>query len=174
MMRLAALLLVAPSVFGFSPAILKPSKLVSLRAEGETEAKAQSCGIQFYPGVFEPVVPNVRLTRSRDGTNGVAYFEFERPSMFDPKETIEETMQEAITAMRMIDEEGEISTNKIDANFVNGQPYGLSVQYVMQSMEEWDRFIRFMDNFAAASELGFADNSAGEDGGKQAAKSQAV
>ena len=94
--------------------------------------------------------------------------------MFDPKETIEETMQEAITAMRMIDEEGEISTNKIDANFVNGQPYGLSVQYVMQSMEEWDRFIRFMDNFAAASELGFADNSAGEDGGKQAAKSQAV
>jgi len=159
------------STTAFSPSILRrtTSRLVTLSAEAGSEAK--TCGIQFYPDVFEPVVPDIRLTRARDGTSGIAYFEFERPSMFDPKETIEETMQEAITAMRMVDDEGEILTNKIDANFVNGQPYGLSVQYVMQSMEEWERFMRFMDRYAESNELGFAGSSGGA-GSKP--KSQAV
>ena len=96
-----------------------------------------------------------QLTRARDGTNGVAYFTFDRPSMFDPKETVEETIQEAITAMRLVDEEGEIKSMDVSASFVNGQPVSLQVTHVMPTAEAWDRFIRFMDRYAAASELGF-------------------
>ena len=79
-----------------------------------------------------------QLTRSRDGTSGVAYFDFEQPSMFDPKANQEDTIQEAITAMRMVDAEGEISSTDVSASFVNGQPSALSVTYIMQSSDEWD------------------------------------
>lgn len=141
-------------------------------------------GIQFYDGRFESTVPNIRvryqsffsllgyppeltytnpflacyamqLTRARDGTNGIAYFNFDRPSMFDPKETVEETIQDAITSMRLVDEEGEIRTTDVSASFVNGQPVSLQVTHVMPTAESWERFIRFMDRYAAASELGF-------------------
>ena len=35
--------------------------------------------IQFFRGVAEPVVPDIRLTRSRDGRTGQALFVFEEP-----------------------------------------------------------------------------------------------
>ena len=35
--------------------------------------------IQFFRGVDEPVVPDIRLTRSRDGRTGQALFVFEQP-----------------------------------------------------------------------------------------------
>lgn len=97
----------------------------------------------------------IQLTRARDGTNGIAYFNFDRPSMFDPKETVEETIQDAITSMRLVDEEGEIRSTDVSASFVNGQPVSLQVTHVMPTAESWERFIRFMDRYAAASELGF-------------------
>lgn len=132
---------------------------------------AQGIGIQFYPGVFEPVVPNIRLTRSRDGTNGVAYFTFESPSMFDAKETMQETIQDAITAMRMVDDEGEISTSDVSAKFVNGLPVALAVTHTMQSAAAWERFIRFMDRYAEANGLGFAG---GNSSGNSKPRSQGV
>mmetsp|Transcript_45244 Transcript_45244/g.91306 ORF Transcript_45244/g.91306 Transcript_45244/m.91306 type:complete len:180 (+) Transcript_45244:92-631(+) len=164
--RWSAPLFFISHVLGFSPLVLhsKPSALLFSSPIGVS----QKCGIQFYPGFFEPVVPNIRLTRSRDGTNGVAYFEFDRPSMFDAKATIEETTQEAIASMRMIDDEGEITTTDISAKFVNGQPSALSVSFVMKSSEEWDRFIRFMDRYAESNELGFAGG--GDGGGGTATK----
>ena len=35
--------------------------------------------IQFFRGIDEPVVPDIRLTRSRDGRTGQATFVFEQP-----------------------------------------------------------------------------------------------
>ena len=35
--------------------------------------------IQFYEGTDEPVVPEIRLTRSKVGTTGQALFQFEKP-----------------------------------------------------------------------------------------------
>ena len=115
----------------------------------------------------------LKLTRARDGTSGVAYFDFDRPSMFDPKENQDEAMQEAITAMRMVDAVGEISSTDVSARFVNGQPSGLTVTYIMQSSDEWDRFMRFMDNYAASNDLGFAGGG-GDSGGQGSGRSQAV
>ena len=90
----------------------------------------------------------------------MAYFTFDRPSMFDPKETVEETIQDAITSMRLVDEEGEIKSTDVSASFVNGQPVSLQVTHVMPTAEKWERFIRFMDRYAAASELGFDGGAA--------------
>ena len=76
-----------------------------------------SAGISFYDGLYEPDVPDVKLTRSKDGENGVATFNFDKPSFFNC-EREEDVPQGAITAMTMEDEEGEISTANVSARFV--------------------------------------------------------
>jgi photosystem II 13kDa protein len=105
--------------------------------------------IQFSKGISEDVVPDVRLTRSKDGTNGTATFYFEKPKALGNDRTDE------ITGMYMIDEEGEISTREVKAKFINGQPEALEALYVMKSVAEWDRFIRFMERYAEENDLGF-------------------
>jgi photosystem II protein len=106
--------------------------------------------IQFSKGITEDVVPDVRLTRSKDGTNGTATFYFEKPRALGNDRT------DDITGMYMIDEEGEISTREVKAKFVNGQPEALEALYVMKSVEEWERFIRFMERYAEQNGLGFS------------------
>lgn len=105
--------------------------------------------IQFSKGITEDVVPDVRLTRSKDGTNGTATFYFENPK------ALSSTSTEDITGMYMIDEEGEISTREVKAKFVNGQPAALEALYAMKSEQEWNRFMRFMQRYAEENELGF-------------------
>ena len=53
--------------------------------------------IQFYEGTDEPVVPEIRLTRSKDGTTGQALFLFEKP------QALSSITDGEITGMRMID-----------------------------------------------------------------------
>ena len=105
--------------------------------------------IQFFPGVDEEVIPDVRLTKSRSGTQGTATFVFE-----DPKALTDSIGQEII-GMFMVDEEGQLSTREVKAKFVNGQPKALEGLYVMKSEEEWDRFMRFMERYAKEHDLGF-------------------
>jgi photosystem II protein len=106
--------------------------------------------IQFSKGIDEEVIPDVRLTRAKDGSNGTATFYFDKPKAFSTTSTDE------ITGMYMIDEEGEISTREVKAKFVNGQPAALEVLYLMKSVEEWERFLRFMERYAEENELGFS------------------
>lgn len=105
--------------------------------------------IQFSKGVTEEIVPDIRLTRSKDGTNGTATFYFQ-----NPKALSGESMEE-ITGMYLIDEEGELTTREVKAKFVNGQPEALEAFYAMKSVEEWDRFMRFMERYADEHGLGF-------------------
>ncbi len=105
--------------------------------------------IQFSRGIDEDVVPDVRLTRSRDGSNGTATFYFMRPKALDRNST------EEITGMYLIDSEGELVTREVKARFVNGQPEALEALYVMKSVEDWDRFMRFMERYAQEHDLGF-------------------
>lgn len=105
--------------------------------------------IQFSRGREEEVIPDVRLTRSRDGSNGTATFYFQNPRILTDKRT------EDITGMYMIDEEGEIVTREVKGKFVNGKPEALEVLYLMKSRDEWDRFMRFMERYAEEHELGF-------------------
>ena len=104
--------------------------------------------------VSPPSTPSTRR-RSKDGENGVATFNFDKPSFFNC-EREEDVPQGAITAMTMEDEEGEISTANVSARFVEGKPVGLLVRHEMRTLGEWDRFMRFMERYAEANGLGFA------------------
>lgn len=109
--------------------------------------------IQFSKGVTEDVIPDVRLTRARDGSNGTATFYFENPK------ALSQTSTDDITGMYLIDEEGELSTREVKAKFINGQPAALEAFYIMKSPEEWDRFMRFMERYAEENGLGFTKSS---------------
>jgi photosystem II reaction center protein Psb28 len=73
--------------------------------------------IQFIQGMDEQTIPDVRLTKSRDSTNGVAIFTFEQPSVFDSSAELG-----AITGFYMIDDEGVLQSVDVSAKFVNGKP----------------------------------------------------
>ena len=166
-MRQSLTLLLASSAAAFAPATT-PRAAIALRSSVKPTA-----GISFYDGLYEPDVPDVKLTRwrqrlakcddavstpsrrSKDGENGVATFNFYKPSFFNC-EREEDVPQGAITAMTMEDEEGEISTANVSARFVEGKPVGLLVRHEMKTPGEWDRFMRFMERYAEANGLGFA------------------
>jgi photosystem II 13kDa protein len=105
--------------------------------------------IQFSRGIDETVVPDVKLTRSKDGSRGTATFVFEQPKAFSGSGI------EAISGMFMVDEEGEIVTRDVKGRFINGQPSALEVLYIINSPAEWDRFIRFMERYGESNGLGF-------------------
>ena len=104
--------------------------------------------IQFARGVAEPVIPDVRLTRAKDGSDGTATFYFDHPQALS-QAGIE------ITGMYLVDEEGEMVSRDVNGKFVNGEPAGIEALYVMKSEADWDRFMRFMNRYAERNGLGF-------------------
>lgn len=106
--------------------------------------------IQFSRGTAETVIPDVRLTRSRDGSNGTATFYFDHP------DALAQDYTQDVTGMYLIDEEGELVSREVKAKFVNGEPAAIEAMYVMKSVEEWDRFMRFMERYAEQNGLGFS------------------
>lgn len=107
--------------------------------------------IQFIRGIDEKVIPNVKLTRSRDGNTGTATFRFNNPDI------IQLNMQEKgdIQGMYMKDEEGELMTTEVNAKFINGKPQGIESTYIIKNANEWDRFMRFMERYANNNNLSF-------------------
>lgn len=109
--------------------------------------------IQFFRGEDEPTVPDIRLTRSRDGRTGQAFFVFEEPKALAP-----ETMGD-ITGMYMLDEEGELVTREVKARFVNGKASALEATFTWKSNEDFERFMRFAQRYAETNDLGFSGSS---------------
>ena len=109
--------------------------------------------IQFFRGIDEPVVPDIRLTRSRDGRTGQAKFVFEQPQALAP-----ETMGD-IGGMWMVDEEGEMVTREVNGKFVNGKPSALEATYTWKSEVDFERFMRFAQRYAEANGMGYSQNS---------------
>ncbi|NJL85319.1 MAG: photosystem II reaction center protein Psb28 [Leptolyngbyaceae cyanobacterium SM1_1_3] len=105
--------------------------------------------IQFKQGIREDVIPDVRLTRAADGSDGTATFYFENPTALTSEEGGD------ITGMYLVDEEGEMVSRDVNAKFINGEPAGIESVYVMKSVEEWERFMRFMNRYAEENGLGF-------------------
>jgi len=147
-MKLVTLLSIAPLAAAFAPVpSFQSSRLVT-----KLNAEAQ---IQFVKGLLEKVVPDVSMTRAKDGSSGTATFKFKNPNVFDASTA----SKGDVTGMFLVDEEGELSTNDVNAQFINGKPQSIESLYVMNSPEEWDRFMRFMERYSDANGLGF--NKAG-------------
>ena len=109
--------------------------------------------IQFLRGVDEPVVPDIRVTRSRDGRTGQAIFVFEQPEALAPE------VMEAITGMFMLDEEGMLVTREVNGKFVNGKASALEATYTWKSEQDFERFMRFAQRYAESSGLGYSQDS---------------
>nr|YP_010336849.1 photosystem II protein W [Stylonema alsidii]UNJ15255.1 photosystem II protein W [Stylonema alsidii] len=107
--------------------------------------------IQFISGIDEEVVPEVQLTRSRDGSTGTATFRFSEPKILETSNS----QDGEITGMYLLDEEGELVTKDVNAKFINGKPKAIEAVYLMKSPEVWDRFMRFMVRYAKDHNLTF-------------------
>ena len=107
--------------------------------------------IQFYEGTDEPVVPEIRLTRGKDGTTGQALFLFEKP------QALSSITEGEITGMRMIDAEGEIKTREVKVKFVDGEPIFLEAVYIWKNTSDFDRFMRFANSYAKSNGLGYSE-----------------
>ncbi len=107
--------------------------------------------IQFYEGVDEPVVPEIRLTRSKDGTTGQAFFLFEKP------QALSSITSGEISGMRMIDSEGDLLTKEVKVKFVDGDPIFLEAVYIWKTSVEFDRFMRFAKSYAKSNGLGYSE-----------------
>ena len=117
-------------------------------------AKSNSvASIQFFRGEDEPVVPEIRLTRSRDGRTGQAFFVFEQP------EALSQEVIGEITGMYLIDEEGEMVTRDVNARFINGEPSALEATYTWKSEIDFERFMRFAQKYANSHGLGYSGKS---------------
>jgi photosystem II protein len=109
--------------------------------------------IEFAKGVTEEIIPDVRLTRSRSGDTGTATFYFDAPKILSPESTSE------ITGMYLIDEEGEIVTREVKGKFINGRATAVEAVLIMKSVDEWDRFMRFMERYAQEQGLEFTKSN---------------
>lgn len=107
--------------------------------------------IQFIKGLDEKVLPDVRLTRSRDGSTGTATFRFKNPNILN-KNTLKEG---EITGMYLIDKEGILETRDVKARFVNGKPEAIESIFIMKSPKTWNRFMRFMERYGKTNGLVF-------------------
>lgn len=107
--------------------------------------------IQFIKGINEKILPDIRLTRSRDGSTGTATFRFKSSNILDKSLAL----NGEITGMYMIDKEGVLETRDINVNFVNGKPQAVESIYIMKSSQDWDRFMRFMERYGESNDLVF-------------------
>jgi len=107
--------------------------------------------IQFIKGINEKILPDIRLTRSRDGSTGTATFRFKNANILD--KSLE--LNGEITGMYMIDREGVLETRDVSASFINGKPKAVESIYIMKSPEAWDRFMRFMERYGESNGLVF-------------------
>lgn len=107
--------------------------------------------IEFIKGIEEKVLPDIRLTRSRDGSTGTATFRFKNANILDKSLSL----KGEITGMYMIDEEGVIETRDVSVNFVNGKPQTVKSIYIMKSSHDWNRFMRFMERYGKNNGLIF-------------------
>ncbi|KAK9726443.1 hypothetical protein RND81_05G215600 [Saponaria officinalis] len=141
-----------PSVSGLQIST-RPLRLPAQRSSSRpvgTVVMMVKPAIQFIQGVDELTIPDVKLTKSRDGSNGTATFRFDQPSVFDSSSVVGD-----ITGLYMIDEEGVLQSTNVNARFVNGKPAGVEAKYIMRSPREWDRFMRFMERYSNANGLQF-------------------
>jgi len=107
--------------------------------------------IQFIKGINENVLPNVRLTRSRDKSTGTATFCFKNPNILDKRRLKEGE----ITGMYLIDEEGTLETRDVRVRFKRGKPEAVESIYIMKNPVVWNRFMRFMERYQKTNDLVF-------------------
>ena len=99
-------------------------------------------GIQFIKGKIEKDLPEIRLFRNLDGKKGQAIYKFYKPT------TITLENFNSIQKMYLIDEEGELSTRKIDLSISDKHITEVKSTYNWNSEKDFERFMRFAKRYA--------------------------
>ena len=107
--------------------------------------------IQFIRGINEPVIPEIRLTKSNNASTGTAIFQFKNPKIFLEEVIVKKT----ITGMYLIDSEGIIITKRLITYFINGKPEILEAIYIIRNTLEWERLTRFLTRLSESNNLTF-------------------
>ena len=110
--------------------------------------------IEFFEGIAEVVIPEIRLTKSKDGRTGQAIFIFKNPSVF-----LEENFKD-IRGMNLIDKEGQITAREINiaVSKKNGRYTTLQAIYRWKTEEDFNRFMRFARRYANNKGLEYEEN----------------
>ena len=105
-------------------------------------SKNKVVAIQFVKGKNEYDLPEIRLFRNPDSRKGQAIYKFHNPR------TITFDNFNSIQKMYLIDEEGELSTRKIDLSISGNKIAGVKSTYNWKSEKEFERFMRFAKRYA--------------------------
>ncbi len=100
--------------------------------------------IQFIKGEDEKDHPEIRLNRNNDGKRGSATYKFYNPLSITSKNFT------SVQKMYLIDEEGELSTKKIDLSISGNEIREVKSTYSWNSEKEFERFMRFAERFSNA------------------------
>jgi len=106
-----------------------------------TNAK-EKVAIQFIKGKDEKDHPEIRLFRNIDGKIGKAIYKFTNPSTVTLKNF------KLIQRMYLIDDEGELSTRKIDLSISENYINEVNSTFNWKSEKEFERFMRFSERYA--------------------------
>ena len=100
--------------------------------------------IQFFNGIDEKVVPQIRLTKSKYSQAGQAYFRFDNPDAL-----FSDNFKE-IKEMYLLDEEGQITTREIHiaVSRKNGKYTAIEAIYSWKTERDFNRFMRFANRYA--------------------------
>ena len=111
--------------------------------------------IQFFNGIDEKVIPQIRLTKSKNGQSGLAFFRFDNP------EALFSDNFKDIEGMYLIDEEGQITTREINiaVSKKNGEYTAIEAVYCWRSERDFNRFMRFANRFAEKFGLAYKQNN---------------
>ena len=102
----------------------------------------EKVAIQFIRGKDEKDHPEIRLFRNPDGKKGKAIYKFSNPS------TITLVNFKLIQRMYLIDNEGELSTRKIDLSITENSINEVKSTFNWKSEKEFGRFMRFSERYA--------------------------
>ena len=111
--------------------------------------------IQFFNGVDEKVIPQIRLTKSKDGYAGQAFFRFDNP------EALLSDNFKDIQGMYLLDEEGLITIREINiaVSKKNGKYTAIEAVYCWRSERDFNRFMRFANRYAKQNGLAYEANN---------------
>tara|TARA_B100000579_G_C22270705_1_gene593661 strand:- start:138 stop:479 length:342 start_codon:yes stop_codon:yes gene_type:complete len=98
--------------------------------------------IQFVKGMNEKDQPEIRLNRSNYGNKGQVIYKFYKPT------TITLKNYNSIEKMYLIDEEGILTTRKIDLSISDNNIKEVKSTYNWNSEQEFERFMRFAKRYA--------------------------
>ena len=115
----------------------------------------KAAAIQFFIGIDEKVIPQIRLTKSKDGQAGQAFFRFDNP------EALSSDNFKDIQGMYLIDEEGLITTREINiaVSKKNGKYTTIEAAYCWRSEKEFNRFMLFANRYAKKNGLANEENN---------------